>query len=607
MQLSKITSFFSSSPKLTSQTPPSNKTSAAVGASAAEPIETHFLNHEHLLKWIHETKHKLPHATPKLRQEAFEADPLLSGTIYPYLKNTLLQGFTVQTKDNKLYSQAIEEITDWLEYIQLMQVFRDDYKDFGILVGHSYRRIDRDLEKKINHLEKITPSTVQTYTDPWDSSITFYHQKARVNKSFSSMGTYEEVDSWFIPYGNLDNYETYIDKRETGNNEAVKVLFEKYKIDYNISDINNLRIAAAERILAMHNTDVKQVHNYYDDDEYKQDHAPIDSIILAIWLKRLLLVNAPNLIYAIISPFIHVKNGMIQIGKDMTGNPVFITSTPRKPTEGSFNYAAEIANYNAYIASMQTLSDNVTKSMKSGGSLTTAPDVTLEPVESAKSVSDSFIKMLIDQLDEEIGQAFGVPMALISANGSELATSRTILQMFNTVHAGDRREYEATADRLIKLMFSDRTWQGITIEDDKEVTVSYSFEDIKAHFVLDTPDTKDLLIEAQTLKTKAETLSQIKSVGACKDDVQALGEEYGFGLLGLDNYDVQESSQMEFTEDSMKQVNAILKSLIYGAMQEEGLISASPTDPSGFKERELVKKLQDAYTEGLETIFDHED
>jgi len=602
MQLPKLSSLFSTSPKLSSANPPTDKTSTAVGASAAEPIESHFLNHEHLLKWIHETKHKLPHATPKLRQEAFEADPLLSGTIYPYLKNTLLQGFTVQTKDNKLYSQAIEEITDWLESIQLMQVFRDDYKDFGILVGHSYRRMDKDQAGKISRLEKLEPSTMEVFSDPWDSSIIAYHQRAMVKTSWSTMGTTMDVDSWFIPFGStMDTYGTYIDQRETGNNEAVKALFEKYKTDYNITDVNNLRIAAAERILAMHNTDVKQDHNYYYDEEYKTDHAPMDSIILAIWLKRLLLVNAPNLIYAILSPFIHVKNGMIQIGKDMTGNPVFITSVPRKPAEGSFNYAAEIANYNAYIASMQTLSDNVTKSMKSGGSLTTAPDITLEPVESAKSVSDSFIQMLIDQLNKEIGQALGFPMSLIDATGTELASSRNILQIFNSVHAGERTEYEAAADRLIKLMFAEREWKG--------TDGAYKFEDIKAHFVLDTPDTKDLLNEAQVAKTYAETLTNIKAVGASKEDVQALGEEYGYGLLELANYEAQEKPQETITEDEAKQVNAILKSLIYGAMTEQGVISASPTDPSGFKEKELVKKLQDAYKTGkntIETVFEED-
>ncbi|AKB28911.1 hypothetical protein MSSAC_2652 [Methanosarcina siciliae C2J] len=41
------------------------------------------------------------------------------------------------------------------------------------------------------------------------------------------------------------------------------------------------------------------------------DPAPIDCIVLAIWLKRLLLVNSPNLIFRVISPFIKVVSGTL--------------------------------------------------------------------------------------------------------------------------------------------------------------------------------------------------------------------------------------------------------------------------------------------------------
>ena len=367
--------------------------------------------------------------------------------------------------------------------------------------------------------------------------------------------------------------------RGNGSIDAVKALFEKYH--YSISDINNLRIASAERIVAMHNTEVIQPLNvYYDECETKTDHAPIDSVILAIWLKRLLLTNSPNLIYSILSPFIHAKNGMVQLGKDMSGNPFFVTSTPRKPAENSFNYSAEIAAYNSWVDSMQTLSNNVLSSMKEGGVLTTPPDVSLEPVESAKSVSENFIKMLIDQLNEEIGQAFGFPISLIDATGTELASSRNILQIFNSVHTGERTEYEGAADRLIKLMFSGKTWNG---EEG-----AYSFEDIKAHFTLDTPDTKDILTEAQVAKTYAETLAIVKNVGASQMDSQALGEEYGFGLLGLDNYEAQINP---LGLEQVQEVNAILKSLLFGAIIRAGYYLQTYR-PSNFDETKLVKKYK---------------
>lgn len=292
---------------LSSATPIQKDTSSSyVGAGVAEPSDYPYYSHEKTLKWINETKQKLPSATPQMREEAFRADPLLNGTIYPYLKNVLLQGFSIQTKDNKLYSEAIEEISDFLNSLELMKAFRDDFLDFAILCGHSYRRMDYDLEgKTVSRLEKIEPSSVETYIDPWDSSIIAYHQHARVNKSWSSSGTFEDIDSWFIPYTLRvpeipfvikDINSTYIDNRETGNDPNVFYMFTAYKTKYNISATSNLRIAAAERILAMHNSSKIQRHNsYYDESDYNHNPAPIDTVLLAIWLKRLLLVNAPNL------------------------------------------------------------------------------------------------------------------------------------------------------------------------------------------------------------------------------------------------------------------------------------------------------------------------
>jgi hypothetical protein len=556
-----------------------------------------------MLKWIEETQQKLPAATPLIRREAFSADPLLKGTIYPYLKNVLLQNFTIQTKDNKLYSAAINEITDYLETLNLMQVFREDFLNFAILDGHSYRRMDPDTQGNVVRLEKIEPSSVEMYNDPWDSSIVAYHQRARVKTSWSTYGTTTDVDSWFIPFGNdlSDVNATYIQDRDVGNDQRVYDLFESYKTKYGISDITNLRIASAERIIAMHNSE-RLVTTNYDECRDIGNPAPIDSVLLAIWLKRLLLVNAPNLIFIVLSPFIHLKMGILKETKDLAGNPIILSSLPKKPAAGSPNHAVELANYMAFENALKESMKTLLKCLKEGGVYATGPDQELKPVESSRSVSFQLIKGLIDQLNEEIGQAFGFPMALVLATGTELASSRNILQIFNSVHAGERTEYEAVANRLINRMFEGKTWQGTTIENEKEITVTYSFEDIKARFILDTPDTSDLLQEAQTFKTKAETLTQIKGLGAGREDLQALGEEYGFGLLGLDDYDIRGNTDGLFEAGEPAQINAILKSCLCYILQEEGVISASPTAPSGFNEKRVTKQLKDAYEEARNTL-----
>lgn len=594
---------FPTSSQLSSITHPDSNT--PVGASVAEPLEDHFLYHDHLLKWISETKHKLPAATPRIRREAFLSDPLLKGTIYPYLKNILLQGFKINTEDNKLYSAAISEITDYLDSLDIMQVFREDFLNFMILDGHSYRRIDPDKAGNIAHLEKLEPSSIVTYTDPWISSIVAYHQHSAVTTGWSKSGTTEQVDSWFIPFSewNLNIYDTYIDKRGIGNNLKVFDLFETYKTRYNISDISNLRIGSSERIIAMHNSERLLTQNYYDDHDYKQtvNPAPIDSVLLAIWLKRLLLTNAPNLIFVILSPFLHLKMGIMKESKDFAGNPVILSSLPQRPVSGSVNYAAELQKYTDYITATKEAMKNLMECLKNGGVFATGPDQDIKPVESSRSISFQMIQGLINLLDEEIGLNFGFPLSLVKATGTELASSRNILQNFNTVHAGERTEYERVANRLITQMFTGKSWQGKT-EDGQNI--SYSFEDIRARFELETPDTKDLKSEAETLKLKSETLSNIKAIGASQSDVQALGEEYGFGLLGLDNYEAPMSPDESGTSGGgAQQITAILKGCLFEAMQEQGSISAvSPTEPSGFKEKEVVKKLQEAYKEAQNTI-----
>ncbi len=546
-------SFF---PQLTSETPSKDTQSSPVGAGVASATGDEYFYFEKFIKWIQETKNKIPYATPDLRREAFEADPLLKGTVFPYLKNVLLQGFKIQTADNKLYAEAIKEITGYIESINLMQVFRDDFLDFFILSGHSYRRMDTDIDQNVWWLEKLEPSSMSVFTDPWDSSIVAYRQKALVSESWSDSGARTEHTSWFIPYQNnrmpiqiKDIYVTYINNRGTGNDLTVFDLFQSYLAKYNIIDTTNLRIASSERIIAMHK-DQKTQASYYDniDSRINYKPAPIDSILLAIWLKRLMLSNAPHLVYIVINPFLHAKSGILKEGKDSLGNSIITSSVPPKPSSAlqasnPTMYNSMLENYNSWTKSIEEAKKHIMKTVKNGGVFASGPDLEIKPVESSRNADSVFIKNIIDFLNEEIGQALGFPMSLVLATGTELASSRNILQNFNNVHAGTRTEYESVADKLIRIRFEKSSWIGITTEEDKdgnekEVQKPYTLKDIQAHFILDTPDTADLLNEAQAYKTKAETLTQLKGIGASTEDLQALGEEWGFGLLELGSMDI---------------------------------------------------------------------
>ena len=77
MRFPKVSSFFSFSKKLTSSTPSKDPQAAPVGAGVSQVGGDEYFHQEKFNKWIEETKHKIPHATPALRQEAFQADPAI--------------------------------------------------------------------------------------------------------------------------------------------------------------------------------------------------------------------------------------------------------------------------------------------------------------------------------------------------------------------------------------------------------------------------------------------------------------------------------------------------------------------------------------------------
>jgi hypothetical protein len=223
--------------------------------------------------------------------------------------------------------------------------------------------------------------------------------------------------------------------------------------------------------------------------------------------------------------------------------------------------------------------------LKDGGIFSSGPDTELEVVESGRSVPSAFIKTMLDLLDQEIGQSFGFPVALVKANGSELATSRTILELFNTTYAGVRREYEKVADKLIRERFEGMSWQyEVPTKDGGTDTGTFTFDEMMCHFKLEITDVSDQLKEAQAKLQKMKTLQIAKQVGAGKSDIQALGDEAGFGFLDLDNFDTaQDVPGQPFGMG------------VQSTTKEE-------VEPSESDDGELAKTLMKAYKDAQEDI-----
>lgn len=329
--MSFIDRLFSSSPNLDKKTTPTQSVGALPGTSQYDTYAT-------TLKWITETRKKLPELSASDRADAFNIDPLLKGTITPFLKNTILGSYHIETEDDKKHEALIDEINQFFEDIAMMDAFREDFIDYAIKWGHSYRRKDYDGEV-LQKLSGLDCGTIKTYTDPWDAEVIAYHQKITVMKGWKESPDTEEYNSWFIPGGEL-----YI-KDEVEDPKA-KAIFDAVAEKYAIEDTDNLRVDSADRIIAMHRS-------------APGDPAPIDNAVLAIWLKRLLLVNSPNMIFRILSPILQVKNGTLVELTENGEKQISSTAPMMPPTEmattDSERYAMMKTDYDAYIESCKVL------------------------------------------------------------------------------------------------------------------------------------------------------------------------------------------------------------------------------------------------------------
>ena len=501
-----------------------------VGAASGEEA---FDNYFRVLNWIADTKKKMPgggdyEVTPAMREEAYNADPLVSGIIIPFLKNIILNGNSIETKDNKKYEALIDDISGFIKDIKLMEVFREDFEDYVGKGAHTYRRKDYD-NGIVNHLQRLEPRAMEQFQDIWDSRIRAFHQNIAVNTEWKSDGTEKTYNSWFVP-----DCEQYIpDENVMGG----KTEWESYVSKYGITDITGLRVDNASKIIVM-------------DRVRYGNPPPIDKAILAIWLKRLLLANGPNYIFNVLSPFLHIKNGQLALSTQ-DGESVFVSSLPEAPPASLADidperYDNEKAIYDDWVTATKNDVDNIVRYRQQGGVFASGPDKELKVIESGRSISPSFISTMISLLNEDVGQAFGFPVSLIMARGAELATSDTIQSIFNTSYAGARIDYQTKADELIKERFEKGKWSyEITAKDGTVEKGTYTFADACPEFKLYTGDVDDALIIAQTNLENLKGLEILKTIGGSKADIQMLADEYGITNLDLDNFGTEAPEETE--------------------------------------------------------------
>jgi hypothetical protein len=555
--------------KSPTQTQPQNSSVPGVGAG-----QDAFNLYAHNLGWVTDTAKKLilsdssgEHTIdPSMREQAYDIEPLVSGIICPFLKNVILSDYSIETKDNKKYAKMIEEIEQFIEHIKLMEVYRDDFEDLAIKHGHSYRRKDYD-GNNLDRLQRLEARAMKTYQDPFNDIYVAYHQRIYASDVWSSntTTTNQEINSWWVPNGLV------IDEDNGIYEDGAKEVWEYYQKRYSITETARLRVGDSGDVIAMH---------------FRRPGkpAPIDAIMQVIWEKRLTMANLPNVILSVLYPFIQIKQGVMLEALDENGVKKLITSVPQPASSlDTEKNAQEAANYSAYTNALKTNAENLVKYRMEGGTFATGPDVELKVIESASAIAPAFISTIFKIYNEEIGQGLGFPVQLVTANGSELATSRTIKELFNTTYAGVTYTYETTGDCIIEEAFAGKSWDYEIEDKYSEVEKGkFTFEETGAEFILNKGDIADNLKIAQTQLIQFQTLQAAKALGATKADIQAQMATWDMEGWDLENYDSQPQNDNPF-----------------GTMP-----SGAPALPSDLKPPRIAEQIQSSVTGITKEKFD---
>ena len=490
----------------------------------------------HTLGWISDTLKKMPTngnyaTTPSMRELSYDVDPLINGIITPFLKNIILNDHIIETKDNKKYAAMIDDINKYLKDIKFMKALRDDFEDLAIKHGHSYRRKDYEDGKEgyIKKLQRLEARAMVTYEDPFDSDITLYHQRIKAKDVFSTntLTQSDEINSWWVPGGLPINQDTNYYAN------GAKEKWEEYAVKYFIDETTRLRVGDSKDIIAMHK--VRPGKN-----------APIDAAIQAIWEKRMTMANLPNVIMAVVMPFVQIQHGKLIETTDEQGRKVLVSSLPQPPPAGMATtdptgYTDMETRYQAYLASAKANVENFNRWRLEGGLFATGPDVEVKVIESASTIAPAFVREVFNQYNEEICQTFGLPYSMLTAKGTELATARTLQDLVNTVYAGERLMYNDWGDIIIEERFAGQKW-SYEIEDKygKKESGEYTFEETGVQFKLSNGDVTDALKVAQTRLVNFEAAEKAKVIGATKADIQAFFSEIGEGdTWDFENYDAK--------------------------------------------------------------------
>ena len=352
---------------------------------------------------------------PTNRELAYSIDPLVQH-ISNIRRFSILKGYTITSSDDAKYEDLITRITTFLDDIKLMAAFRQSFTPLQIH-GSAYLQ-KRLMGKTLTGLSLIL--NLEKHIYPLNASKYYYYQALEVSSN------------WLDPEDEGTEIQKvwYIDEQERTSFTAIQDPPDK--------------VFARDLIIEILNNDAGESN--------------ISSIISQIFIKNFLMAHLPNLITIVTSP----DEEIIYKTRDAAGNFIVPQSPPASlQATDSIKYDEQLALYNKWKASLQTLADKIASDRMKLGKTIHPDDITEKIVGSSQSVNSDMLEVLVNVLDTQIAYGMGFSLSLINARGVELATSQSIYSVVAVTMRGIQEQFEHVAQDIINDQFSEAISAGI--------------------------------------------------------------------------------------------------------------------------------------------------
>ena len=404
------------------------------------------------------------------REQACSIDALTS-LILTVEKFSILGSYEVHSADDEKHSKLVKEISDWVHIFSVLKSFRESFKDVKVHGVSYFQKLYENGTKLKNEPKRLQALQqlvgIDKYNNPFNSQDYYLYQKLDIPANWRNPESEQTKQQkvWYIENG------------------------EEGKGNYPIQDSN----------IVVNLADIIEIKNNESGD------SAISACLNEIYIKNLILLNLPNLVYLVVAPGMD----LIYKTRDKDGN-LIVPEYPDSQLEESNKeeYDRQVSDYNTFNTNIQNLANNIINDWYKKGMMIHSDQIKREVVESNQAMNPEMLEVMIRLLNTEIAFALGFPLSLLDARGAELSTAHNIFTTMAIVLKGIQNQYQQIGLDLICEQFPQAKDAGITF------TLSE----------LNPKDAKDL---AEVEETHAAILKIYKEIGASDDDLKALSRKYG--------------------------------------------------------------------------------